>query len=88
MGFVSGIARIQVSAKVLRKFEIGFLFGISFAISQFLICAAQFRNCINLQIAWNVYMSKTEVIADTDFDTIEDQVHLGELDVVDSHVDG
>ena len=26
-----------------------------FAILQFLICAAQFRNCMHLQIAWNLY---------------------------------
>ena len=26
------------------------------AISQFLICAAQFRNCVNLQIAQNIYI--------------------------------
>ena len=55
VGFVSGTAQFQEFAKVQRNFEIGFPFRNWFAISQFLICAVQFRNCRNLQIARNIY---------------------------------
>ena len=40
----------------LCNFQIGFPFRNWLAISQFPICAAQFRNWINLQIARNIYI--------------------------------
>ena len=52
--FVSGTGQFQECAKVLRNFEIGFPFRNWFPISQFLIFTAQFRNCVNLQIALNI----------------------------------
>ena len=56
--FVSRTAQFQERAKVLCNFEIGFPFQNLFAFSQFLICAAQFRNCVNLHIARNTYTNK------------------------------
>ena len=55
-GVCSRTRQFQECAKVLRNFEIGFPFRNWLAISQFLICAAQFRNCVNLQIAQNIYI--------------------------------
>ena len=57
-GFVSKTGQFQECAKVLRNFKIGFPFQNWLAISLFLICAVQFRKCVNLQIARNKYRSK------------------------------
>ena len=48
--------RKSTISKVLCNFEIKFLFRNWFTISQFLTGAAQFRNCMSLQIVQNIYM--------------------------------
>ena len=41
---------------MLHKFEVGFLFSNWLVIMYFLLRAAQFRNCVNLQIVQNIFL--------------------------------